>query len=307
MVSQTEDINKVKVRAELNKNFDDGVDRPNHRGRGRTPAEKRQSYAEYNKRKKVVFEAEQRNFEHLVLFLASDGDNPEKKTKFYNMGGNSALIYVQEIAPRIGRKNASLHPDYDHGEYKFGGGVTSIGDLELLTKKLAEIGIKRVKTKSNDLIVYFKLPHKYTKDEIKALEKERLNEIKDMNKILYAKVVYPDIHRQVLTLKQAVYHKVVKINRTDREILQDRLLDPVFEMADQYAMMAHGDADELECAKKMVKAVDVLMDRILMMCDLQIWDVSTGARLGKTAGELNILLKGKIINKVIENETEIQK
>lgn len=304
MVSKTEDIGKTKVRAEFNKNFDDG--RPNHRGRGRTPAEKRKSYAEYNKRKKVVIEAEKRNFEHLVLFLASDGDNPEKKTKFYNMGGNSALIYVQEIAPRIGRKNATLHPDFDNGDCKFAGGVTSIGNLEVLTEKLKEIGIKKLEKSSNDLIVYFKLPRKYTKDEIKTLEKEREKEIKDMNKILYSTVVYPDIHRQVLTLKKTTYHKVIKINRVDREILQDRILDPVFEIADQYTMMAHGDAEELECAKKMVRAVDILMDRILLMGDLQIWDVATCARIGKEAGELNILLKGKIINK-IENETKIKK
>ena len=84
--------------------------RPNHRGRGRTPADKREAAARYNERKKIVFEAEERNFEHLVLFLASDGDNPNTKKKFYIMGGNSAIIYAYDIAPRIGRKNVMLRP-----------------------------------------------------------------------------------------------------------------------------------------------------------------------------------------------------
>ena len=304
MVSKTEDLNKQAVRKELNKNHDDSAPRPNHRGRGRTQAEKRKNYAEYLKRKKIVFEAEERNFEHLVLFLASDGTNPEKKRKFYIMGGNSAIIYTQEIAPRIGRKNATLRPDLDIGEYTFKYGVAAIADLEQLTEKLAEIGVKKVEKSSNDLIVYFKLKRKYEKDEIKQMLKAREKDIKEMNRILYATVVYPDINKLVMMLKTTVYHKVKQMNREDRELLRDMILEPAFSVANTYTMMAHGEKPELEAAGAMMEELDILMDRVLTLGDLQLWDISTCARVGKMAAELRVLVKGKIINKASSNEAK---
>ena len=63
------------------------------------------------------------------------------KKKFYNMGGNSAVIYVHEIAPRLKRK-AHLRIDMDNGETKYNTGICSILDIESLEKGLKEIGIK---------------------------------------------------------------------------------------------------------------------------------------------------------------------
>ena len=79
------DLNSREVRAELHSEH-------NSRGRGRSPAEIRASYAEYYAVKKKVIDLESRNYSHLVLFPASDKDTNKKK--FYNMGGNSAIIYV---------------------------------------------------------------------------------------------------------------------------------------------------------------------------------------------------------------------
>ena len=301
MVSKTEDIGKKEVRKVLNRNHDDSASY-NHRGRGRTKAEKRKDYAEYLKRKRIVFEAEERNFEHLVLFLASDGTNPEKKQKFYIMGGNSAIIYTQEIAPRIGRKNVNLRPDLDMGDYTFKYGVAAIADLEQLTEKLAEIGIEKIEKASNDLIVYFKLKRRYEKSEIRELLKVREKDIKEMNRILYATVVYPDINKLVMMLKTTVYHKVKQMSREDRELLSSVILEPVLMLADAYTLMAHGEETELVAAKTMMRGLDILMDRILTLGDLQLWDVSTCARVGKMAAELRILIKGKIINKLTNDE-----
>lgn len=270
--------------------------RPNHRGRGRTPAEKRESYARYNERKKIVFEAEERNFEHLVLFLASDGDNPNQQKKFYVMGGNSAIIYAYDIAPRIGRKSVLLRPDLDNGYYKFKHGVTSISNLALLTEKLQEIGISRVLVDNNDLIVYFRLKRKYDKDEIKALLKLRRDEVKEMNKILYTKVVFPDIHRQTMELRTVVYHKLIKMTRTDREILEDKILEPVFRISDAYALMAHGDREITVAGIEMTEAIDILMDRVAMLMDLEFWDVASCARVGKILAGLKNLVVGKMVN-----------
>ena len=278
------------------------VTRSNHRGRGRTPADKREAYARYNERKKIVFEAEERNFEHLVLFLASDVYNPNTKKKFYIMGGNSAIIYAYDIAPRIGRKNVMLRPDLDNGYYKFKHGVTAVADLVLLTEKLQEIGIERVPTKNNDLIVYFRLKRKYENAEIKSLLKVHRDEVKEMNKILYTNVVFPDIHRQTMELRTVVYHKMIKMARTDREILQDRILDPVFAISDAYTLMAHGDIEVISAGVRMVEEIDILMDRVAMLSDMEFWDVAACARVGKIAAGLKNLVVGKMVNCETEDD-----
>ena len=124
-------------RAEMRKILNEG---PNHRGRGRTEAEKKAAYREYYRIKKEIVEFEKKNLKFLTLFRSSDfGVN---KKQFYIMGGNSALIYVHDIAPRIGRKRAALRTDTDNGEHKFRTGIAVVADIEKLEERLATIGIK---------------------------------------------------------------------------------------------------------------------------------------------------------------------
>lgn len=277
---------------------------PNHRSRGRTRGEIKRDYAEYEKRKKIVFEAEERNFQHLVLFLASDGNVPGKEKKFYNMGGNSAIIYAYDIAPRIGKKDIALRPDLDNGRYKFKTGVTSIANLELLTEKLAKIGIERLPDKNGGLIVCFRLKNKYTKDMIKTLVDVHRDKIKEVNQMLYTNVLFPDIHVLAMDLRTTVYHKMMNVSRTDREVLQDQILGPVFKITDTYALMAHGDMDVAEAGFLMVRDIDILMDRVGMMLDLKLFDVTSTARIGKIMAGLRKLVVGKMINKEADKEDD---
>lgn len=292
----TESINKIKVRETLVK--------ANHRGRGRTDAEKKRDYAEYRERKKKVYEFEKKDTNHLMLFLASDGKRPDQKKKFYIMGGKSAVVYVFEIAPRIGRKSAELKPDTDiDSECKFKH-VAVIANLPVLTDKLKEIGIKRVPVKGikDDSIVSFELLQKYEPNDIKQMLKTYNAEIVELNNILYPKVLYPDIHKQILMLKTTVYHKTKNLPHEHREILQDKILNPVFLLVDTYAMMTHDCMDEVEAANEILKQASIMRERVSLMQELQLWEVSTCAKIGKILAEINILTKGKIINKHKKDE-----
>ncbi len=269
---------------------------PNHRGRGLTAAEKKRFYADYYARKKIAFEAESRNHQYLVLFLASDGKVPGKEKKFYHMGGKSAIIYAYEIAPMIGRPHVELKPDFDLGDYKFKRGMVSIANLEKLTVLLAERDINRVERKNdNDDIVYFKLNRIYTDDDIQNLIEAHRDERQQLNKIIYSEVLFPDIHSKVLTLKTTTYHKMMKLPRADREVLQNRVLDPVLNLSEFYSQMAHGDMDTHEAALQMIKNIDTFFDRLSTLIDLNLIEASSVARLGKLASELKLLVKGKML------------
>lgn len=288
------DVRKVLAEEKIN---------PNHRGRGLSAAEKKRIYADYYKRKRIVFEAESRNNQYLVLFLASDGKIPGKEKKFYRMGGNSAIIYAYDIAPMIGRRQAEIKPDFDLGDCKFRRGMVSIGDLPLLTTLLEQKNIKRVERENdNDDVVYFKLNRVYSDDDIKALLEMHRNEREELNKIVYANVVFPDVHSKLLTLKTMTYRKVMKLDRSDRAVLQDRLLDPVLNLSAIYSQMAHNDLDVHEAAMRMMGEIDIFFDRLSFISELDLIEISSIVRLGKTATELKLLVKGKMLNYVPKEE-----
>ena len=183
-----EDMGPQRVRAALHLGH-------NSRGRGRSEAEKRESYARYRANKKKAMELEERNTRHLILFPASDADTNAEK--FYNMGGNSAIIYCHEIGPRLKRKPV-LRRDMDLGGERFHSGVCSISNLAVLEQKLMEIGVKRQED-YGDLVI-FKLARGYPKDEIREMLKQEQAKLDSLNKLLYAEVLFPDIHRQLIEL-----------------------------------------------------------------------------------------------------------
>ena len=298
MTEKAEPLGKKAVRASFAGDAGGELPRQNHRLRGMTKREKKREYAEYAKRKKVVYDFEQRNTKYLVLFLASDGNNPEKKQKFYLMGGNSAMIYAYDIAPRIGRKTPAIRSDLDFTDERFEDGMCSIMGIETLEDKLAGIGIHRDKKyDKKDLIIFFKLNHEYTKDDIKQMSKIRKNEIKKVNTTLFAKVIYPDVHKLILSLQASIYHKTMNISRDHREVLREQILGPMFTLANEYTLMAHGARDELEAGNRMLDAIYILMMRVRFLQDLELWDVATCAKIGKELAMLEITIKGKIINK----------
>lgn len=285
------DLNKNEVRAVLH-----GEHEHNSRGRGRSPAEIRESYARYYEMKKKVAELEMRNFQHLVLWPASDKDTNEKR--FYNMGGHSAVIYVYEIAPRLKRK-AHLRIDMDNGETKFKTGICSILEVESLEKALKEIGIKRLTkiAKGYEDCIIFKLAREYSKAEIKEMMRQEQRNMDQLNKVLFSKVVYPDIHKQILELKKMVPAKVKNMDKTYRVIVGMKMIDTLFDIVRLYSEMAHGDRDEYEAAVQINREADMLLAEISIMTELKLWDLSISLRLGDVTVGLKKLLKAKIINK----------
>ena len=299
---RAEPLNKKAVRESFSSEFGEQPPRQNHRSRGMTNREKKRLYARYAQRKKFVYDLEQRNKRYLILFLSSDGENPEKREKFYFMGGNSAIIYAYDIAPRIGRKTPAIRADRDFTEEKFENGMCAVMGLQTLEDKLAGIGIYRdKKIEKEDMVIFFKLNHEYTKDDVEQMLKLRKNEIKMVNTTLFAKVIYPDIHKLVLILQTTIYHKTMNVSREHREVLQAQILDPMFALANEYTLMAHGARDEVKAGEKMLEAIYILMMRVRFLQDLEIWDVATCAKIGKDLAMLELLIKGKIINK---NENE---
>lgn len=301
-MANTKDIDKKTVRKILH---GDGIAQNNSRGRGRSPEEKRASYAKYRATKKKAIELEKRNTQYLVLWPASDVDT-NKEHKFYNMGGVSAIIYVHEIGPRI-KKKPVLRRDMDscNDDEKFHSGVCSVANLEALGNRLAQIGVKRVKNAGD--LVFFKLTREYLADEIKAMLRSEQERLDSLNKLLYSQVLYPDIHRQILELKKLVPVKVKNMDKTYREVIGMEMIKSLMVLVRSYTQMAHGDIEQMEAAREMLLETDMLMAEVSIFNELKIWEVSTCLRVGEIVVGLRQLIKGRIINKEQNPETSIKK
>lgn len=270
------------------------------KSRGRSDAEKAKDYRRYEDRKRAAREAMKKTTDHLVLVLASDGERPDQKKKFYVLGDNSAFIYAYDLAPRMGRKKVNLRPDLDPTETHFSK-VTMIVDLDKFTKEMEKIGAKRIPSKAGDLIVYFKLPHEYTEEMIRNLRKMYEDEIKELNDICFTDKVYPSVHTLIHNIRDMMYHKLMRIDRTHRELFWQRMMDPVFMLSDTNTLAQHGDISAEEAGTEMLRAIYLLYDRISMAQELDLFEISTCAKIGQATAKLKNIVMGEIVNSKKEN------
>ena len=272
-------FSKKDVRKEFNKRY-------NSRGRGKTIAEKREIYNEYDLRKKAVFEMEKMNTKYLILFLASSGKIDENKNggdndedNYYYMGGNSAMIFATEIGPRIGRRPRIL-PDNDPVRTHFSGGMVCIRSIKRLEKALAGIDIKRLQTAEQDAIAFFLLPKEYTKDEIKGLAKQQKHVIEEANKLLYPMVLEPRINNMIINIRKMIIRIVKNINHEYRSLICKQTLEPVFKLKDAYTRAIRGTIEEEAAFVEMQLLVDMVADRVGMLQELELIDVLTAIKIG---------------------------
>ncbi len=312
--SKVDSISKEAVRDVM-------IEKHNSRGRGLTDSEKREKYVAYEKRKKMVFELEKRNCEYLVLFLSSSGMLNEDKTageydknNYYIMGGNSALIYVSQIAPKIGRI-AKLHSDEDNSQVKFRTGVAKVRGIENLTKALKGLGIERVETKTKDEVVYFKLKQSYTKAELEKAVKELKVMRKEANELLQPKVVYPGFNQKAfIQLRTLLLRKIVTLRHEYYSLLAPQITSMLLEMKWEYLKIVRGEIDEKEGLLKIQMFLDRLSDMVAMLQELEIWDVLFVIRIAemivnlqKNIEELIAVYDKKIMKEETENKKKTRK
>ena len=126
----------------------------------RAMAEKKAEHAKAVEIKEKVVALEEGNRKNLILFKSTGN--------WYKMGGNSALFYYYDIAPRVG-VSPKLQSDRDYYS-KFEHGVISIRDIKAFGVKMSLIDVRldKKQTEGEDIIVYT-LPNTYTEEEIARL------------------------------------------------------------------------------------------------------------------------------------------
>lgn len=284
------ELTKKARRAEVHKLEGSAGERKN---RGQTPEERRESYRKYHAIKRKVLELEKRNNSHLYLFPSSDSEtNPRK---FYNMGGNSAVIYCCDIGPKIKRKSV-LRADADNGEIRFPFGVCSVVEIEKLEEKLRALGVKRLKDEEGGILV-FKLSRVYSTDEIRSMLNSEQTKLDSLNSLIFSQVLYPEVHKLILELKRVIPPKVKNINREYREMFGADMIRSMRDLSLTYLRMTGGDVLPEEGAKVMLLDLSAILDTISLFNELRLWDVVTCIRISQTVIALRQAIKARILSK----------
>lgn len=146
-------------------------------------------------------------------------------------------------------------------------------------------------------LVIFKLAREYPKDEIREMLKQEQVRLDNLNKLLYAEVLFPDIHRQMIELKRMVPAKVKNMDKTYREVIGMRMVDSLMELVRNYTEMAHGDVDAKTAGGKMMLELDMMLAEISILNELKLWEISTCTRIASAVVTMRQLIRGKVLNK----------
>ena len=240
--------------------------------------------SEFEKIKAEVFEFEKRNKSKLVAFQSKGG--------WWKMGGNSALFYYHQVAPRIGAE-PKLNPDRDFYS-KFSTGIISIKDLPKLTEKLKEVGIEKVK--DAEMIKIFDLGYVTSDEEITTLKKAEGAKRKKVNQVVLPKVVLPDIHVHLMEMSQIAYNQFRNADPMQREYLAADFAKEMRDITTGFILMAKG---EIECTEGLMQIKSGLVKIEVMLklaMELKIWKLDACVRFSDLLIDTNNLV-GKEIEK----------
>ena len=248
---------------------------------------------ERNRREYVkaeVFEFEQKNQSKLVAFRSTDA--------WWKMGGVSALIYVRQVARRLG-KEPQLRPDKDFFS-KFDEGIVSIKDIDNLQRDLQAIGIKLAKDGEN--IKVFELGYKLTKDEIQKLREEDKLLKAQLNQLLLPKVTMPNLFAHLRDMNQIAYNKQRNGTAANRAYIVDDLAWVTRRMLEKYMAMARGKEEQIPTLAVLEKDLETVRSYLAIIAEVKIFDMKTCLRFAGKLVETQTLTHNAL--KKLEKEAE---
>ena len=185
----------------------------------------------------------------------------------------------------------------DNGEYKFENGVVFVRNIGKLMAELEKIGLKRQKLSkqwADDEIVCYKLKREYTDAEIRGILKEREAELERCDNIIFPKVVYPEVHKYIITICDYAMLKVLKMDKNCLIAIGNDIASTVTGLTKTYSRMMRGEMSSSEGRRELLCISDDLFALVKIMMDTNKWELSSCARLGEQIEKLRRAIKTTI-------------
>lgn len=226
--------------------------------------------------KKKAIELEHKNKDAVIIFPAVD-------PPWYRAGNLSALIYIFDLAPRMGRKSKILIDDDKAVEsFKWS---AAIHDKETFIAGMKKIGYEKYED-LGDGIYRFPLGKTLTRKQIDDYYAQ-VRQIQD-ELLALAKVEksFPKFYGQLIQTLPIVFSKVKRMSPQVREMVGNRLWENMMRVNELYFRIARGKVKSKPGFEKMIEIIEVILDEMVLISDVSIWDPMTAAKMTKIAAEL---------------------
>ena len=228
--------------------------------------------AKYEELKAVVKKLEEKNYSRLIVFRSGSKD-------WYKMGGNSVLIYKNQIVPHLKMK-ANIQPDTDFTKTLFEDGVVSFRGTESLQERLQKIEkLKRV-TKKNDVVV-FDLTFVTTIEQMEQYREELRDEKERACAILKANIVLaPEVYGKLKYIQKRIFETVRKMTVYERSYNGMVMAEYSRLMTKNYMMMNNNMISEKEGWSEILRLTNLLIMEVTFVTELNVLRSDVGANIG---------------------------
>ncbi|MBQ3469593.1 hypothetical protein IJH16_01310 [Candidatus Saccharibacteria bacterium] len=282
--SKTYSVEKSKVGAfeRLNSEIEKYEKKRKSEEEMRKSAAGREAVRRYQTIKSKVFEAEQNNYDKVIVFASGPG--------WYKIGGNSAMIYTHMLAPQIGIK-PSIKEDRDFYS-KFDDGIVSIRHLDLLRENLERIGVKVV-SEDPDMVI-FELPKPLSKQELKTIRNVRKEREQRVNQIVRTKELYPSIAALMRSINQQIYSKYIHCTPHARTYIVESLARETLKSLVDITEIATGEMPAKETLGAIRRRNERLKVELMILMDMGIFEAEETLRLENNLVDANTQIKSEL-------------
>lgn len=217
---------------------------------------------EINKKKlkALVMKLESENYDRLIFYQS---DNC-----YYKLAGHSALIYAGNVAKRIGRR-FNLRADTDHYS-KSVDGVISIVMNDVLQESLSAIKAIPDLSNKNSNIMIFKLPYKYSEEDIEQFREMTKQEERQINQIILPKSPIPTLYVYINELTEIIYHNSKNMPHFGSTTLGADIFNSICSVHRCYLNYANGFIKLDDMAKTMKKNIIYLKNQMKIVETLHL-------------------------------------
>lgn len=223
--------------------------------------------------KQYIMEKENKNDDKIYLIPTRKG----KEDEWYILIGRSLLFYKYFLAKRLGR---TVNIQDDRDQYlKVRAGIGSAKWGDKLIDAVEKLGYKAERIEQNIIVIH--LGKKYTKKEIKDLERLADEDRNKLKKIIKPKKTYPKLHMMICEFLRMLPSKVRKINKDYRDTLGAELIRAALDLEKLYYRLANDRMEKRDVKLEMLERTDDLMALMIVMDEGSILNLTSRTRMGE--------------------------
>lgn len=241
--------------------------------------------ARYDHLKREIQKREQTNYSRLYLFHTGND--------WYKMSGNSLLIFVYEIAPKIPIK-PNILPDTDYTETIFDEGLISFHGLETLERRLRKVDVLKEIKKAENVAMFelnFAIPAKRMNELREVLKEEQEHAVSVLKPDI---VLMPMIYTKMRHLMKRTYEVTRKMPIYARDVSGKKMMYFAKEIVNTYLLINKELMDQMQGWNEIALMAEKLQIEMAIAVELKILDQNSAVSIGGELIELKKMLKKEV-------------